>query len=755
MSTAEAHRDSIRTLSSLRAGDVLVAGGKGANLGELTHAGFPVPAGFVVTADAYLDAVDDAGVRDELKAAVETAAGAEPVKIEDLAERCRSLVASAGIPATLRQQINVAHESLVADRGSDTAVAVRSSATAEDTAEASFAGMNVSFTNVAVDDLLRRVLDCWVSLYGDRVMAYRAERGLVAEPAIAVVVQVMRPSERAGVMFTRSDRGGDELVIEASFGLGESVVSGEVEPDTYRVDRTSALPREIRIGRKTTALVSDANGQHVETLPTEQQFARVLSDAEITKVATIGLDIESHYGSPQDIEWSFVGDDLAILQSRPITFSTTPPSGVRLLLRGLGVGPGRASGRVRVLDNPKQGSQLIDGEVLVARMTSPDWAPTLRRAGAIVTDAGGSTCHAAIVSREFGIPGVVGTRSATSDLRDGQIVTVDAESGQVFEGAVQPPASRGVLTAPAPSGSAVPLATKVYVNLAVADRAEEVAGLAVDGVGLLRGEFLVTQALGGTHPRALVAAGRQHEFVDRMAVELQKIAGAFNPRPVVYRTMDFRSNEFRNLSGGEEFEPREENPMIGFRGCYRYIKDPETFALELEMLAQVRAGCSNLHLMIPFVRTTWELAECLAAIDRSALAGDRLLQRWVMAEVPSVIYRIPEYATMGITGVSIGSNDLTQLMLGVDRDSEICAELFDEHDDAVLWAIREIVSACHRAGITASLCGQAPSNSPAFAEQLVRFGIDSISVNPDAVDAVRRSIAAAEHRIILEAARAR
>jgi pyruvate,water dikinase len=472
------------------------------------------------------------------------------------------------------------------------------------------------------------------------------------------------------------------------------------------------------------------------------------------------MQIEEHYGAPQDIEWAFVGDDIAIVQSRPITFASAATGTARVLLHGLGVGPGMATGRVRILENPKQGKELIDGEVLVARMTSPDWAPTLRRSGAIVTDAGGSTCHAAIVSREFGIPGVVGTGTATTALTTGQLVTVDAASGQVYDGAIAAPTATTTAATPGVervvvAGGAESLATKVYVNLAVADRATEVAAMPVDGVGLLRGEFLVTQALDGVHPRTLIAQGHGHEFVERMGEGLTTIAAAFEPRPVVYRTMDFRTNEFRNLTGGAEFEPQEENPMIGFRGCYRYIRDPETFALELETIAAVRAAHPNLHVMIPFVRTKWELAECLAAIDRSPLGGDRRLQRWVMAEVPSIIYRIPEYAAMGIDGVSIGSNDLTQLMLGVDRDSGICAELFDEHDEAVLWAIGRIIAACREAGITSSLCGQAPSNSPRFAEHLVRLGIDSISVNPDAVDTVRHTIATTEKRILLEAARQR
>ncbi len=783
---AEASRsteDAVRPFAELRREDVDYAGGKGANLGELTSAGLPVPDGFVVGAPAYAGFLVQTGLRERLAQLLDAVDVEDTTALQAASATAQEMVYETPLPEALVHEITVAYEQL-ADEDPHTPVAVRSSATAEDTAGTSFAGMNETFLNIrgadAVIDAVRR---CWRSLFGARTIYYRGVNGFAqADMDIAVVVQRQVNSTRAGVMFTVNPATGerDELVIEASFGLGEAVVSGSVSPDRYliRKDPLRLWRRDVHC--KELAIEYGPQGGTCErTLSREEGGRPTLDEREVLAVAALGLRIEEHYGSPQDTEWAFdPAGELWMLQSRPITTlreeqQPTPsvagaPSEQRqaVLLHGLGGAPGSASGAARVLTSLADAAALGDGDVLVTHMTSPDWLPLLRRAAAVVTDSGGMTCHAAIVSRELGIPCVVGTGEATSKLRNGEIVTVDATRGVVLEGARRdagvgeraPSASGGRSASASPgaaSEAAAVTATQILVNLSEPSQVARVKDLEVDGVGLLRAELMVLEALAGDHPRTLLEEGRGDEFVARMVEGLSTFAAGFAPRPVTYRTIDFRTNEFSGLRGGERFEPHESNPMIGYRGALRYTREPDVFALELAALRQVwDTGLHNLHVMLPFVRSTRELRRCRELIAESGLLERPGFELWVMAEVPSVLFNLADYATLGVTGISVGSNDLTQLLLGADRDNEVLAETFDERDPAVTAYLRELIPRARQLGLRTSICGQAPSVHPEYAELLVRAGIDAISVSVDAVERTRRLVAAAEQRLLLDAARA-
>lgn len=744
--------------------DVAEVGGKAANLGSMRRAGFRVPPGFVVTSSAYLAALTGATRRQEVLDEFRSLASIDdPEQRSERAASLRQRVAAVPVPGEVRVAVAAALERL----GPDAVLAVRSSATSEDAAGASFAGAHATLLGVVgLSEVLGAISTCWASAFTDRAIAYRMERDLLDEPLVAVVVQVAVPADVAGVAFSEQPDGSGPgvVVVESARGLGESVVSGTVEPDHDEVDVATWAVTTRHPGRQSERLVLSGDGVHRVSGEVDPG-PHVLDEPAVVGVARAVRTVAEHFGGPQDVEWALVGDELWILQSRPITTIARPtvPAAGSGPLRGLGAARGVASGPVRVVSDPRHPGAFAAGDVLVARSTSPDWVPLLRRAAAVVTESGGTTCHAAIVSRELGVPCVVGVHDATRVLADGASVTVDGTSGTVTRGSASsgpPPvpspaplvrSDEGRDPAPAlPPGST---ATRIEVNIGVVSSAAAAAALPVDGVGLLRAEVLLVEALDGVHPSAMVAAGGADRFVDRLAEAVAAVAAPFGRRPVRYRSTDFRSNEFGRLEGGELVEPDEANPMIGYRGCFRYVSDPVLFRLELEALARVRADHPNVHLMIPFVRTRWELAACLELVDASPLGADRRLERWIMAEVPSVVYRLADYAALGVAGVSIGTNDLTQLLLGVDRDSSVCAPLSDPADEAVLAAIADIVTRARAAGLATSLCGQAPSDDPAFAEHLVRVGIDAISVTPDAVEPLRRAVAAAERRLVLEAAR--
>lgn len=735
--------------------DLPRVGGKAANLGELAKMGAPVPDGFTVTAQAYFEFLKHGSLVEKIKKELKDLDVEDNAALEQATEAVRTHILASETPPEITAEITRAYRTLSGAK--DILVAVRSSATAEDLPEASFAGQQETYLNIkGTTEVLKAVKSAWASLFTPRATFYRKTNGFDhLKVGLAVPIQRMVSAEVSGVMFTVEPltNNREQLTIEAVFGLGEGLVQGSFVPDRYAVDK-----KNLKIVERTIANQPFQIGPTGE-IPVSKPYQNVqkIPDKIIKEVAEWGKKIEDHYQFPQDIEWVFSRNKVWIVQTRPVTTldesiesaSQIPVSesfDETLLLTGVGASPGQASGKVQILKSAKELDKIKAGDILVTEMTNPDFVPAMQRAVAIVTDKGGRTSHAAIVSRELGIPCVVGAVNATTMLKNGEIITVVGDEGKVYSGEHQLQAISKVNVEKNTPEELQKTATKVYVNLSEPDLAEKTAKLNADGVGLFRAEFMFAKI--GMHPQALIKKKKTNKLTDQLQEGLQAMAKAFAPRPVVYRTNDFKTSEYRNLTGGEEFEAVEANPMIGFRGASRYITEPEVFLAELEAIKKVRRYYKNLWVMIPFVRTPEELIAVKKIMGEAGLFRNSSFKLWLMVEIPSNVILLEKFIGVGIDGISIGSNDLTQLTLGIDRDNEKLQASFDERNEAVLCLIEQAIKTASAHGITSSICGQAPSSYPEFCQKLVQWGITSISVSPDAVDSTRKIIIEAEKRTL-------
>lgn len=736
--------------------DIPLVGGKGANLGEMTKAGFPVPPGFIVTSSAYKHFLDVTRIRSKIEIALHGLDVSNSNALDKASKTVRDLIIRCEFPRDIANEVIHAYFKLDTGVMTHAHVAVRSSATAEDLPDASFAGQQETYLNVYGEaNLIEKIKEAWASLFTARAIFYRTTHKFDHfKVGIAIPVQKMIESDTSGIMFTIDPVTNDKhvIVIEAIDGLGEMIVQGSVTPDHYEVDKASLAIRLKSVKLQEKKMIKRGHGNAVVAVTKKDGAKQKISDEHIIELAVIGKKLEKHYFFPQDTEWAIEKGKIYIVQTRPVTTVgkelgiSKQESGKKqdIILKGDPASPGMASGPVKILSSPKEIHKILAGDVLVAEMTNPDYVPAMRKAVAIVTERGGRTSHAAIVSRELGIPAIVGAKDARKLLKEGVVVSVNGSTGEVYRGAVISRQSSVI----SHQSTNIKTATKVYVNLGEPSRAKEIARMNVDGVGLLRAEFMIAGI--GTHPKKLLADGKRSVFVHNLAGEIEKFCSAFIPRPVVYRTTDFKTNEYRNLAGGKAFEPEEPNPMLGFRGAARYVANSDVFAMELDAIKHVRnkLGFKNLWVMIPFVRTPTELLEVKKLLTAEGLVRGTSFKLWMMVEIPTNVIRINDFLDIGIDGVSIGSNDLTMLTLGTDRDNSEVAHDFSELDPAVLWSIERVVTTASKRGVTVSICGQAPSDYPVLVEKLVRWGVTSISVNPDAVDHVRETIANAEKMIV-------
>lgn len=743
--------------------DVNIVGGKGGNLGEMYNLGIPIPNGFVVTSDAYFQFIEENNLKPKIKDILKITDVDQPDQLQQASKKIRSIIRKSPINEQLSIEIMKAYKKLSGFGGlKNIPVAVRTSATAEDSLDASFAGQGDTFLNVIGEaNVISRVRDCWSSLFTSRSIFYQVKKHYDHfKIGVAVPVQKLINSEVSGIMFTANPvtNAKNEIIVETIWGLGEYIVQGKITPDQHIVDKNSwKIISEEHVSQEIQLTKGDDETK--ETLVPKTKINKKKIDPSMAiKIAKIGQKLHQHYGKPQDVEFSIDKGKLYIVQTRPITTIATSQKTLdnqkqvidaTPYLNGEPASPGISSGVVVIIKDPKEINRAQKGQILVTTMTTPDFVPAMKKVNGIITDKGGQTSHAAIVSRELGVPCIVGTKTATKDLKEGDIVTINGTEGKIWKGDLTNGQNYKNQSNLNPT-STKKTATKVYVNLGEPELAKTLAQRNVDGIGLLRAEFMMANI--GTHPKYIIAQGKQKEFITELAKNIVEFCKNFNPRPVIYRATDFKTNEYRYLKYGKLYEPEEPNPLMGFRGASRYIQSQDVFAMELEAIKMVRNkyGYKNLWLMIPFVRTPKELMDVKKIVSQNGLLRSPSFKFYMMAEIPSNVILLDDFIDVGIDGISIGSNDLTMLTLGLDRDNSEVAPNFNEMDPAVLWSLKRLITKAKKRGISCSICGQAPSNYPELVENLVKWGATSISVSPDAIDATREIIAAAEKKKVTQ-----
>ncbi|MBZ9571221.1 phosphoenolpyruvate synthase [Methanobrevibacter sp. TMH8] len=748
--------------------DVGIAGGKGANLGELTQAGIPVPPGFVVTAETYNKFMTDTGIIDNIMDILSGIDINNTKELQKSAEKIKKIIINTSIPEDISALIIEAYNALCQKTGDDDLlVAIRSSATAEDLPEASFAGQQDTFLNIhGSESVIEYVRKCWASLFEARAIFYREENNFEhSKVYIAVVVQEMVESEKAGVMFTVNPSTGEDVaLIEGSWGLGEAVVSGSVTPDTYYVDKKTNEVLNLSIADKKVMFEKLPSGETKQVdVPEELRNKRVLSENELIELTEMGKRIQKHYDAPQDTEWAFHDNTLYMLQSRPITTldegtevsgSTAEPDddleSREVIVRGLGASPGMASGSVKIIRKIDELDKIQDGDIMVTTMTTPDMVPAMKRSSGIITDEGGITCHAAIISRELGIPCVVGTGNATEVLKENSKVTIDGKKGLVFEGEFKITKEKQTEKISVQAAAPIITVTEVKANVSMPEAAKKAFATGADGVGLLRTEHMMLTA--GVHPNKFINDGREDELIKILMENILKVVDVFYPKPVWYRTLDAPTDEFQTLEGGED-EPHEHNPMLGWRGIRRELDQPDILKAEFKAIKKLHEqGYTNIGIMIPLSQSPEELRKAKMISEEVGLIPHKDVDFGIMVETPAAALMIEEFIEVGIDFASLGTNDLTQYTLAVDRNNELVAKNYNEEHPAVLKLIARTIEKCAEAGVTSSICGQAGSK-PHIVEKLVELGINSVSANTDAVVDVRHTVARSEQKLLLDAAR--